>query len=63
MKSILAEIKVKCGVDKSVVRWHSDDDGSMQKEVAEWIRDNCWSQTNTGGYDSNRNAYLTGDCE
>ena len=39
-----------------VIRFHSDVDPSMEGEVREWIRENGWEQTNTGGYDSSKNG-------
>jgi hypothetical protein len=59
IQEMIASIRARVGPDAPmVVRFHSDDDPSMQKEVREWILSQQALQTDTGGYDSNKNALV-----
>ena len=41
---------------RDIVRIHTDDDGSFQKEMREWIVEQGIQQTDTGGYRPKNNA-------
>ena len=59
IKEMVATVRGRVGPDAPmVVRFHSDDDPSMQKEVREWIVTQQALQTDTGGYDSNKKALV-----
>ena len=59
IQEMVASIRGRIGPDAPmVVRFHSDDDPSMQKEVRAWILSQQALQTDTGGYDCNKNALV-----